>query len=73
MSIGFDPYDVGVQAGELAQKLEEKRRIVKEALKTYNMDPLYARKAIVTVNKKIVDKMKLKINTKLRSNLIFVD
>ncbi len=55
LSIGIDSYDIGRQAGELAKK------ILKGHKKSLNKH-IDARKPILSLNKKIADKLEIKIN-----------
>lgn len=72
MSISFDPYDIGMQAGEIAFAINEKITEGKK-LGMLGQSPADARKAIITVNKTIIKKMNLKINGEPIYNLGYID
>ena len=61
LSIGIDPFDIGVQAGEMAQKLFDSGG--KDA---QHVD---ARKALVSVNLKIAGKLGITIDQKIIGNI----
>ncbi|WP_198012199.1 ABC transporter substrate-binding protein [Desulfosarcina sp. BuS5] len=55
LSIGIDSYDIGRQAGELAKK------ILKSHKKSLNKH-IDVRKPVISLNKKIADKLEIKVN-----------
>ena len=55
LSIGIDSYDIGRQAGELAKKIFTGHK------KSFNKH-IDARRPVVSLNKKIADKLEIKIN-----------
>lgn len=59
LSIGIDPFDIGRQAGEMAQIIFSGSKQVQH---------IEARKALVTVNEKIAGKLGVRIETKILRN-----
>ena len=55
LSVGTDPFDMGQQAGEMAEKVLNGRDIS-------TIKPGYARKPVVTINEKIARKLKIRVN-----------
>jgi putative ABC transport system substrate-binding protein len=62
MSIGIDPYDIGTQAGEMANKIFAGRNVK-------NVKQADARDMALSVNKEIARKMVLSVNEKIARNL----
>ena len=62
LSIGIDSYDIGRQAGKLAKKIFTGEK------KSFNKH-INARKPVVSLNKKIADKLGIKINKYIFSTL----
>lgn len=62
MSNAVDPYDMGLQAGELAQK------IMSGGMKIENRG-IFARKAVITLNKKVAAKIGIKLKQDAESQL----
>lgn len=59
LSIGIDPFDIGRQAGEMAQMIFSGREPVKH---------VEARKAAITVNQKIAEKLGVRVETRMLRN-----
>ncbi len=61
LSIGINPYDIGSQAGELAQKILSGNGVE-------NSTYLDARKAVVTINEKVASKLGITVDQKVLEN-----
>ena len=64
MSIGIDAFDIGLQAGEMAED------ILSNAVKVQRVD---ARKAVVTINLKIARKLGIQINENVLKRVTIID
>jgi len=65
ISIGMDPFDMGAQAGEMAQQMLKGKSVS-------DMPPVDARKALVSVNMKIAGKLGITIDTNLLPGAVFL-
>lgn len=54
MSVGFTPYDIGLQAGEMAKKIRKQDKVVKPGISP-------PKNAITRINRKVGDKLHLTI------------
>lgn len=66
LSVGIDAFDIGRQAGEMMEKILNGGDVAK-------VPRAYARKANVTVNRKIAKKMGVEINTGTAGNIRIID
>jgi len=58
MSIGIDAFDIGCQAGEMAKEILSGRDVT-------NIQPVDARKAVISINLKIARKLGISIDKKI--------
>lgn len=61
MSIGIDPFDIGIQAGEMAKKILSGRDVK-------DVQRVDARKAVISINLKIAKKLGINIDEKIIKN-----
>ena len=66
MSIGIDAFDIGRQAGEMAQKILSGRDVKR-------VQPVGARKSVISINMKIAEKLGIVINRKMIKNVKIVN
>jgi len=66
ISIGMDPFDIGIQAGELAEKILSGKDI-------RSIPQVEARKAIITMNMKIAGKFGISIKKSLFPHAIMIE
>jgi putative tryptophan/tyrosine transport system substrate-binding protein len=55
LSVGMDPYDMGMQAGDMAKR-------ILDGAKMPSVTPEYARKPVISINEKIGKKLDIRIN-----------
>lgn len=65
MSIAVDPYDMGKQAGEIAQKILAGNAKGEE-------NRIFARKAVIALNRKIAEKLGIDLNQELNTDIRFI-
>ncbi len=66
MSIGIDAFDIGRQAGEMAQEILSGRDVK-------GVQPVDARKSVISINMKIAEKLGIVINKKMIKNVKIVN
>jgi len=66
MSIGIDAFDIGRQAGEMAQEILSGRDVKR-------VQPVDARKSVISINMKIAEKLGIVINKKMIKNVKIVN
>ena len=66
MSIGIDAFDMGRQAGEMAKKILLGRNVK-------GVQPVDARKAVVSINLKVAKKLEITIDKKIISNARIIE
>jgi putative ABC transport system substrate-binding protein len=66
MSIGIDAFDIGRQAGEMAQEILSGRDVKR-------VRPVDARKSVISINMKIAEKLGIVINKKMIKNVKIVN
>ncbi len=66
VSVGMDPFDIGVQAGEMATKLLKDKNMK-------NMNPVDARKAVISINLKIAEKFGIIIDQAVRAEAQIIE
>nr|HID59968.1 ABC transporter substrate-binding protein [Desulfobacterales bacterium] len=66
MSIGIDAFDVGVQAGELAERLLSGTGVL-------NFQEVEARKAVITLNPKVAKKLGIRLGKKIIQKAVILN